>query len=210
MTASRTRIPWVMTSGPMPSPGMTAIRNGIASAYPESFSRKVLRLSSIPLRSADEGDGPERSPGQDAPSPPRPPHLPSNLLGHLGIRRAGLPRAARRRHRRSRVRLARLPGRFDESSQDLGGTPAVQRLATDLHGLGPILRSTGSQDRRGRIEENDIAAGPDVTVQHLAQQRSVFGRRAALQIIGASPRKTKVLRVELEVIDLAFPQLKDP
>src|SRR5213076_2276237 len=100
------------------------------------------------------------SPGQDAPSPPRPPHLPSNLLGHLGIRRAGLPRAARRRYRRSRVRLARLPGRFDESSQDLGGTPAVQRLATDLHGLGPILRSTGSQDRRGRIEENDIERGP--------------------------------------------------
>ena len=35
MTPSRTRIPWAMTSGPMPSPGMTAIRNGIASAYRE-------------------------------------------------------------------------------------------------------------------------------------------------------------------------------
>src|SRR5438128_10482707 len=146
MTASRTRIPWVMTSGPMPSPGMTAIRNGIASAYPESFSRKVLRLSSIPLRSADEGDRPERGPGQDAPSPPRPPHLPSNLLGHLGIRRAGLPRVARRRHRRSSVPLARLSGRFDKPSQDLGGPAAAPRLATHPHGLRPTLRPSSRHD----------------------------------------------------------------
>src|SRR5207247_9413612 len=101
VTPVRTRIPWVMTSGPMPSPGMTAIRNGIVSAYRESFSRKVSGLSSIPLGSADEGDRAEGGAGQDAPSPPRPSYLPCHLLGHLGIRRGGLPRTARRRHRRS-------------------------------------------------------------------------------------------------------------
>src|SRR5438093_10573491 len=41
MTPSRTRIPWAMTSGPMRSQGMTAIRNGIVSAYREPGEESV-------------------------------------------------------------------------------------------------------------------------------------------------------------------------
>src|SRR5438105_5028123 len=211
MTSFRTRIPCVMTSGPMPSPGMTAIRNGIASAYREAQGRKFWGLSSIPLHSADGRDRAERGAGQDAPPPPRPAPIAPHLLGHLGIRRAGLPRPARRRHRRPGVGL-RAGGSvrgLDEPAQDLRGAPAVQRLAGDLHGLGPIVGSVGGQYRRGRIEQNDIAAWPALTVQYLTQQGRVLRRRPAFQLAGTGPRKTKVFGVQLEVIDLAIAQLED-
>src|SRR5207247_11230054 len=68
--------------------------------------RKFWRPSPIPLHSADRGDCAERGAGQDAPSPPRPPLISPHLLGDLGIRRAGLPRFTRRRHRRSGVGLS--------------------------------------------------------------------------------------------------------
>src|SRR5438094_9426031 len=105
MTSFRTRMPCVMTSGPMPSPGMTAIRNGIGSAYREAPGRKFWRPSPIPLLSADGGDCPERGAGQDAPPPPRPPLIAGYVLGYLGIRGAGLSRSAGRRHRRPGVGL---------------------------------------------------------------------------------------------------------
>src|SRR5437868_7460566 len=223
MTSFRTRIACVMTSGPMPSPGMTAIRNGIASAYREAQGRKFWGLSSIPLHSADGRDRAERGAGQDAPPPPRPALIAPHLLGHLGIRRAGLPRPARRRHRRPGVGLSAptLPSArgggslcwilrgLDQTLQHLAGAPAVQRVSGDLHGLGPIVGSAGGQYRCGRIEQNDIAARPTLTVEYLTQQGRVLRRRPAFQLAGAGPRKTKVFGVQLKVIDLAVAQLED-
>src|SRR2546427_5618137 len=219
MTPSRTRIPWAMTSGPMPSPGTTAIRNGIASAYREAPGRKFWRPSPIPLHSVDRGDCAERGAGEDATPPPRSPLIAPHLLGHLGIRRAGLPRSARRWYRRPGVGLSAPTlasssggGSFrdlDQAVEHLPGAAAVQRLLGDLNGLGPIVGSTGGQDRRGRVQENHVAAWPGLSLQDLDQQGRVLRRRAALQRMGAGAREAKIPGVELKVFNRAVAQLKD-
>src|SRR4030088_3835646 len=105
VTACRTRIPWAMTSGPMPSPGMTAIRNGIGYSIIGPDLEKVFGPLADTLHSADGRKGPERGAGQDAPPAPGSPPFGAYLLGGVGMRRPGVPPAAGRRHRRVGFRL---------------------------------------------------------------------------------------------------------
>src|SRR2546429_3319166 len=105
VTASRTLSPCTMTSGPMPSPGMTAIRSGIGYSIIGHDFEKVFPIRPLRLDSADRRKGPERGAGQDAPPAPGSPAFGTYLLGGLGIRRPGVPAAAGGRHRRARLRL---------------------------------------------------------------------------------------------------------
>src|ERR1700686_3369899 len=113
VTVSRTRRPWAMTSGPMPSPGMTAIRNGIGYSIIGRDLEKVFDPLPDTLHSADGRKGLERGARQDAPPSPGSTAFGAYLLGGLGIRRPGLSPPAGRRHRRARFQLERLrsPGR---------------------------------------------------------------------------------------------------
>src|ERR1700686_5494651 len=98
-----------MTSGPMPSPGMTAIRNGIGYSIIGRDLEKVFDPLADTLHSADGRKGLERGAGQDAPPSPGSTAFGAYLLGGLGIRRPGLSPTAGRRHRRARVQLEPAP-----------------------------------------------------------------------------------------------------
>src|SRR2546428_6544126 len=134
-----------MTSGPMPSAGMTAIRNGIGYSIIAGIWRRFSGHPPVASDSADRRKGPERGAGQDAPPAPGSPAFGAYLLGGLGIRRPGVPAAAGRRHRRARLRLTLR--RLDEAVEDLPGAPAVERLPSHHQGPRPVVSPARRQHR---------------------------------------------------------------
>src|SRR5438132_12828618 len=139
-----------MTSGPMPSPGMTAIRNGIGYSIIGRDLEKVFGPLADTLHSADGRKGPERGAGQDAPPAPGSPAFGADVLGGLGIRRPGMPPAAGRRHRRARFRLETptLAQRGRDSFWFLRSRPGGPgRSARDRHRAIPARRSAPRASR---------------------------------------------------------------
>src|ERR1700681_621871 len=134
-----------MTSGPMPSPGMTAIRNGIGYSIIGGDLEKVLTPLADTLHSADGRKGPERGAGQDAPPTPGSAAFGAYLLGGLGIRRPGVPPVAGRRHCRPRFQLD-------------GPTPKVPQRGRDS--LWSLKSRPGGREPAGRDRYRAIPAPP--------------------------------------------------
>ena len=123
----------------------------------------------------------------------------ANPCEDVAHRPAALPASARR-----------VPAAdFDEPVERGLRLAAVYRLGGMANAFPQIGGAPGDDERRGGIEQHDVARRAGFAAQHAANDAGVLRRVAALQVLGRGARQAGVLGRDLEAADRAAVELDD-
>ena len=107
------------------------------------------------------------------------------------------------------ARLRAFDTAISRSSRPSASPESID-LAASAHAFLQILGLAGDDQRRGRIEERDVAEGALLALEHVEQRRRVVPRhRRRASASGFDARKADILRLDLEGADLAVLQRRD-
>ena len=91
----------------------------------------------------------------------------------------------------------------DEMLQPRRGRAAVERFGAERDAFLEVFGFAGHDQRRGSVEQSNIAIGARLAVEHRLQRHRIGIGVTAPERIAADAAKTGILRRDLEAADIA-------